>query len=108
MRTIIVDTSKIVDGPTFHATLASAMGFPLFYGRNMDAWIDCMSSLTDEHPLAAIRITEGEKLLLVVPAFESLAKRAPEVARAFLECTAEVNLRYGGRGEKARVALVLE
>ena len=108
MRTIIVETSKIVDGPTFHATLASAMGFPSFYGCNMDAWIDCMSSLTDEHPLAAVRISEDEQLLLVVPAFESLTKRAPDVARAFLECTAAVNSRYGERGEKARVALVLE
>ncbi|WP_332778237.1 barstar family protein [Polaromonas sp.] len=108
MRTIVVETSKIVDGPTFHATLASAMGFPSFYGCNMDAWIDCMSSLTDGHPLAAVRINEDEQLLLVVPAFESLAKRAPEVARAFLECTAAVNSRYGERGENARVALVLE
>jgi len=108
MRAVILATSEIVDGPTFHATFASALGFPSFYGCNFDAWIDCMSSLTDDHPMAAVHLTEGEHLLLVVPAFESLAKRAPEVARSFLECTAVVNLRYGERGEKTRVALVLE
>ena len=57
------------------------MGFPDFYGRYMDAWIDCMSSLTETHPMASTRLTKGETPLLVMSGFEELSERAPEVAR---------------------------
>ncbi len=29
----------------FHETFAREFGFPSFYGKNMNAWIDCMTSL---------------------------------------------------------------
>jgi RNAse (barnase) inhibitor barstar len=38
---ILVD--KIIDWTSFHDVFQHTLGFPDFYGRNMDAWIDCMT-----------------------------------------------------------------
>jgi hypothetical protein len=108
VRTVTLDTRSIVDKPTFHAASASAFGFPEFYGRSMDAWIDCMSSLTDENPLAGFRLDSDECLVLKVPDFEALEQRAPEVAHSLISCTAAVNQRYAEFGESARIVLVVE
>lgn len=108
MRAITLTTSKIVDAESFHSIFAYAMGFPNFYGRNMDAWIDCMSSLTDKEPLARIRLGTSDTLLIVLPDFEALSARIPTVVRDLWECTAFVNRRYASAGEAARVALVPE
>lgn len=42
-----IDARRIVDLDSFHDVFAEAFGFFGGYGRNMDAWIDCMSSLDD-------------------------------------------------------------
>jgi RNAse (barnase) inhibitor barstar len=45
MPIVDVPLSKITDWDSFYATFAAALGVPDCYGRNMNAWIDC---LTDE------------------------------------------------------------
>jgi hypothetical protein len=40
-----IDLRDITDTASFHAVFAETLGFPFYYGRNMDAWIDCMTSL---------------------------------------------------------------
>jgi RNAse (barnase) inhibitor barstar len=47
MVIVRIDTTKIRDWASFHEVFSEAFGFPDFYGRNMDAWIDCMTSLDD-------------------------------------------------------------
>ncbi len=49
MKTTVVTipTDAIVDWDSFHEVFRTALGFPDFYGRNMDAWIDCMTSIDD-------------------------------------------------------------
>jgi len=44
-KNIQIDGSKITDWDSFHDHFSEALGFPGFYGRNMDAWNDCMTSL---------------------------------------------------------------
>lgn len=45
MRTSVsaTPTDRIIDWPSFHAVFEEALGFPGYYGWNMDAWIDCMT-----------------------------------------------------------------
>lgn len=43
-----MDAEAITGWESFHETFRQVMGFPSFYGMNMDAWIDCMSYLDDE------------------------------------------------------------
>lgn len=47
MTVVKLDTRPITDWLTFHTVFAKSFGFPGFYGRNMNAWIDCMTSLDD-------------------------------------------------------------
>lgn len=108
MRIVTLDTRSIVDKSTFHAARLSAFDFPDFYGRNMDAWIDCMSSLTDEHPLAGFRLGSDEYLVLKVPDFRALDERVPEVTHSLIACTAAVNQRYVEFGESTRIVLLVE
>ena len=45
MPVVRIPTSRITDWDSFHRVFVEIMGFPEFYGRNMNAWIDCMTSL---------------------------------------------------------------
>ena len=42
---VVLDAARITDGDAFAAVSAAAFGFPAFYGRNMNAWIDCLTDL---------------------------------------------------------------
>ena len=47
MTLIKLDTRRIRDWTTFHEVFAEVFGFPSFYGKNMNAWVDCMTYLDD-------------------------------------------------------------
>ena len=89
-----IDTAGITDWDSFHDVFAVAMGFPGFYGRNMDAWIDCMTSLdaptdgmTDVHaPLGGVFVLELEHMA-------DFKQRCEEIHDALVECVAFVNWR---------------
>jgi Barstar (barnase inhibitor) len=42
---VSLDCKEISDWNSFHEGFARVFGFPDFYGKNMDAWIDCLTSL---------------------------------------------------------------
>ena len=109
MKTIQIETRKINDWGTFHDVFAQAFGFPDFYGRNMDAWIDCMSdiSTTSQQGMTAVRIGLNEKLILDIPEADAWKKRCPEVFEAFIDCVAFANYRNLEAGEEASLLLFL-
>ena len=43
MRVCILDGREIKDREMLHDVLASALGFPDWYGRNLDALYDCLT-----------------------------------------------------------------
>lgn len=47
MKTFIIDAKEINTWDNFHDVFYSVFEFPSYYGRNMDAWIDCMTDLDD-------------------------------------------------------------
>ena len=47
MKMVKIDCSLIKDWESFHQCFREGFGFPAFYGNNMNAWIDCMSSLDE-------------------------------------------------------------
>jgi hypothetical protein len=103
-----INTAAILDWPSFHAECQRALGFPAFYGANMDAWIDCMSSLRDDVTGAMVEVCLGhdEVLLLEVPDAEGFWARLPEIARELWECSAFVNRRFAQLGESPAIVLV--
>lgn len=108
MADVTLPTAEIIDFDSFHSVFAKILGFPPFYGRNMDAWIDCMSCLDDKDAgLASVWVGEGERLLIEIPETMALKQRAPDVFNELIECTALVNARYVQRGVGPVVGLLL-
>lgn len=105
-ETIRIDCSNIFDEDSFHSVFAATFGFPSFYGRNMDAWIDCMTSLDEpDHGMSAITINEGG---IVVLQLDSVARMKDGCRRAYddlLECSAFVNWRRMQGGLKPIICL---
>lgn len=97
MKIVHVDASRIRDWATFHDVFAEAFGFPDFYGRNMDAWIDCMTSLDEE--FSRVRVEEGDTVCACLDSVSEFKARCPEQYQAFVECAAFVNWRRLDVGE---------
>lgn len=99
-KSVTVDTSEIRDWSSFHDAFARAFGFPDFYGRNMDAWIDCMTSLdAPDDGLTNVHAPPSGVVVLHLDGMREFSKRCPELASAIEECSAFVNWRRLEVGE---------
>jgi hypothetical protein len=100
MRMVTLDTRQIRDWPTFHDVVAKAFGFPEFYGRNMDAWIDCMTSLdSPEDGMPNVHAEPGGVLVLQLDHVADFMKRCRQQYDSLVECAAFVNWRRIDVGE---------
>jgi len=105
-QNVQIDGSKISDWASFHDHFAAALGFPDFYGSNMDAWNDCMTYLDDpEAGMTSVHVRPGDILVLCVSAVADFKKRCPEIYDALVECSAFVNYRRIDKGKQAVLAL---
>src|SRR5262249_24947655 len=103
---VSIPTRRIRDWDTFHGVFAEVMGFPGFYGRNMNAWIDCMSYLDDpDAGMTTTCVARGSVLTLQLEDIDDFAARCPEQYSAIIECSAVVNWRRIETGEPAVLAL---
>lgn len=91
--TVEVNLAEVTDMPSFHAEWARAMGFPDFYGENMNAWRDCMGDLSapGQPGMSRVEVPRGDDLTIVLKGAADLAKRKPEIWLSLLESTASVN-----------------
>jgi RNAse (barnase) inhibitor barstar len=105
-RNIQIDCSKISDWESFHNYFSKAVGFPRFYGRNMNAWIDCMTDLdAPETGMSSVHVSAGDTLILCLSEAHALKKRCPDIYDALVECSAFVNYRRIEMGKQAVLAL---
>jgi Barstar (barnase inhibitor) len=106
MTVVRLDCDRINDWDSFHAVFAEVFGFPGFYGRNMNAWIDCMSYLDDPASgMSQVSIPTGGVLTIQLDGVDEFAARCPEQYSALIECAAFVNWRRSSEGEGAVLAL---
>jgi len=106
MTVVRIDARRITNWDTFHDVFAEAFGFPDFYGRNMDAWIDCMSWLdAPEAPMTTVFAPPGGVVVLQLDHVDDFARRCPEQYAAVVECAAFVNWRRVEEGLPAVLAL---
>ena len=108
MPIVRVPTAEITDWSTFHDVFARIFGFPDFYGRNIDAWIDCMTCADDSGAgliAADLVVPEGDVLTLHVENVVDFAERCPEQYAAVVECAAFVNYRRIDKGDRPILAL---
>jgi RNAse (barnase) inhibitor barstar len=100
-----IQAKRITDWQSFHSVFAETMGFPDFYGRNMDAWIDCMTGLDES--MTRFNVLPGRPFHLEIADAADFQRRLPEIFQAFIECTAFVNWRRVELGDPAILALIL-
>ena len=106
MPIIKIDCENICDWDSFHNEFSTALGFPEFYGRNMNAWIDCMSDLDDPNGgMSKTVVAEGQVLSLVLVNVKSFRVRVPEIYSALVDCAAFVNWRRLENSEAPILAL---
>jgi hypothetical protein len=102
-----LQTRDITDEHSLHRVFAETMGFPAFYGHNMNAWIDCMSYLDDAGAgMSRYSVSPGELFHLEIADTEDFQSRVPQVFQGLIECAAFVNRRRTDVGKPPILALV--
>lgn len=107
MATVRINGAAITDWDSFHTECQNAFGFPDFYGRTMDAWVDCLSYLRDDDAMSAFRLKTDETLKIEVQDAALLRKHAPEILEEMTFCIGGINERYEDYGEKPALELIL-
>jgi RNAse (barnase) inhibitor barstar len=101
-----IDCSRIRDWTSLHDEFNRVFQFPEFYGRTMDAWIDCMSSLDQPAAeLSGIHCEPGKVLTIELGNCSEFRSQCSEQYAAIIECSAFVNWRRIERGEQPVLAL---
>lgn len=103
MPTVRIDGRRLTDWDSFHTAFAEVFGFPDFYGRNLDAWIDCMTSL--DSPEDGLTTIHGSPTDPVVIHLANPAAVPSELLDALSDCSAFVNWRRVEAGEPAILIL---
>ena len=106
MKKVTIKAERITNWKTFHSYFQELFGFPEFYGNNMNAWIDCMTSLDSPNDgMTNIHVEPSETLILEIDDPNLLKKRCPKILDALVECSAFVNYRKLEVGEQAVLTL---
>ncbi len=99
MATVRIDGAAITGWDAFHTQSQQVFGFPDFYGRTMDAWIDCLSYLRDDDGMSAIRLAPDEVLQIDIVHADVWRSAHPDMLDEVLYCIAGINERYADYGE---------
>lgn len=107
MKTTVVTipTDEIRDWDSIHSVFEKAMGFPEFYGRNMNAWIDCLTYFDDQ--MTRFTVADGNSLTLRIDNAADFQRRCPGQFQALIEDAAFVNFRRMEMGLSPVLALML-
>ncbi len=106
MVVVRVPCERIADWSTFHDVFCEVLGFPAFYGHNMNAWVDCVTYADDPGAgMTRVTVGEGEMLTLQLDEVDGFARQCPEQYEALVECAAFVNWRRIEVGERPIVSL---
>lgn len=83
MAVLKIDAREITDWDSFHNVFARVFGFPDFYGRNMNAWIDCMTDIVDY----STEIASADELLTIhLEHSADFRKHCPEILETLVDC----------------------
>ena len=105
-KTIKLDFSAITNLSEMHEYLKKEFGFPDFYGANVNALIDCWTSLRfPEDGMVEITIEDNEVLLLEI---KNLPSKSHIILNHFLIAIQAVNNRYTSKGKLPCIYLNLD
>ncbi len=97
---VTVDGAAMTTAAAMHAELARGFGFPAWYGHNLDALLDCLSSL-DEPGMSTLALAPGATVTLAITA---AAAMPASLYHALLDLIAAANDRVGATGPRLAVA----
>lgn len=60
-KVVRIDASRIISETSLHDLFAKAFGFPDWYGRNGDAWIDLMTYLDSDKQTTTFFVEEARR-----------------------------------------------
>ena len=106
MTIVRLPTAAITDWVSFHQICKETFGFPTFYGRNMNAWIDCLTYLDEGDGMSRFHLQSGERLDVEVLETRDFITRVPEIVAGLIEGVAAVNQRHIEDGKAPMIALV--
>lgn len=108
MKTVKIQASAITDEVSLHAEFVKTLEFPSYYGNNWDAWIDCMSCLTEPTGyMSSVHVDSTEGLRLELVNGEDFRLRCPSLFADLVDCLEFVNSRYADRGQATRITVCL-
>jgi hypothetical protein len=89
-----IDGASIGSEDAFHDVFSEKLGFPGYYGRNWNAWMDCMEYVDDPETgmCSRVQVEVGSFLLLRIENSEAFKSKCKKIFYNFLECAASVNL----------------
>jgi RNAse (barnase) inhibitor barstar len=98
---IRLDASKFLSWKTFHSYFQRKFGFPDFYGKNINAWIDCMGDLDKpEYGMVKnISIRKGQCVVFKINNIDDLKSQAHDIYMVIIECSASINSERMRNGE---------
>ncbi|NVJ66761.1 MAG: barstar family protein [Gammaproteobacteria bacterium] len=96
----------MADEDSFHEVFKRTFGFPDFYGKNFDAWIDCMTYLDDPNSgMAKVNVSHGEICTLNLINAKNFHKNAKSLFHTLNELVAFVNYRRIEMNENPLLAI---
>lgn len=104
-KVIVINGDRIVDEGSFHDAFVEAVGFPQWYGRNWDAWIDLMTYLDEDRATTSFWVLPGQVVTLQIDHAKLFKARVPEIYDTLFECSAFVNWRRVKAGASAYLCL---
>ncbi len=72
MKEVIIDGAVIHTKDNLHDTFAKELGFPEWYGRNLDALYDCLTDLNED---VLIRLEDFDDLEEHLPVYAGIVVR---------------------------------
>ena len=102
--TLFIEGSAFADAERFHDEMAFKLGLPSWYGRNLDALLDCLSSIGDprKNLCRHWEWREGKRLVLLILGL-SIDNVDAALAAAFVQTVANVNERLEQDGATNRI-----
>ena len=102
--TLFIEGSAFADAERFHDEMAFKLGLPSWYGRNLDALLDCLSSIGDPRDnLCRHWEWREEKRLVLLVLGLSIDSVDVAMAAAFVQTVADANERFEQDGATNRI-----
>jgi hypothetical protein len=106
---IRIDARRLTDPAGLHATLGEAFGFPAFYGKNLDALVDCLTHLDDPKAgMSQVQVFPGQVALLVLDHADDTGKQQAAQVKSLVDAVAFVNWRRLEKGQPPVLAVAYE